>query len=200
MRNYIAKQRITRKLQKYLLSLSCRKGKKPRESWHKDDFSCWTSSSSKQCGGLDSRHWRLIIALVIIEKLPALINVWLEVGIRTNNTLRYVNVTKLHQTRGKKPLSGLNAIVLKAPLLSGGKFKQLLKAIGEIYLCNIWQKKITSIDKVRLEILIKNHKPKKKMKSFKREHYENWQRLLTPMLPSVTKEDFARSICQQHMT
>ena len=46
----------------------------------------------------------LIIALINIEKLPAAIpvwlDVWLEIGLRTNNTLRYVNVGKLLQTLG----------------------------------------------------------------------------------------------------
>ena len=42
----------------------------------------------------------LIIALANIEQLLAGINVWLEMGLHANNTLRYVNVTKLHQALG----------------------------------------------------------------------------------------------------
>ena len=39
----------------------------------------------------------LIMALANMEKLPADINIWLQMGLHTNNTLRYVNVNKLHQ-------------------------------------------------------------------------------------------------------
>ena len=42
----------------------------------------------------------LIIALANLEKLPAGINVWLEMGHYTNNTPRYVYVNKLHQALG----------------------------------------------------------------------------------------------------
>ena len=42
----------------------------------------------------------LIIALENMKKLPAGINVWLEMGLHTNNTLRYVKKNKLHQELG----------------------------------------------------------------------------------------------------
>ena len=42
----------------------------------------------------------LIKTLTSIEKLPAGVNAWFEVGLHTNNTLKYVNVKKLHQAIG----------------------------------------------------------------------------------------------------
>ena len=42
----------------------------------------------------------LIIALVNMKKLPADVNVWPEMGLHTNNTIRCVNVNKLHQALG----------------------------------------------------------------------------------------------------
>ena len=42
----------------------------------------------------------LIIALTNIEKLPAVINLWLIFELYTNNTIRCENVNKLHQTLG----------------------------------------------------------------------------------------------------
>lgn len=42
----------------------------------------------------------LIKALANIEKLPACVNVWFEIGRHTNNTIKYVNVKKLHQAIG----------------------------------------------------------------------------------------------------
>ena len=46
----------------------------------------------------------LIIALVNIEKIPTIINVWPENGNSHEFTLRYVNVTKLHQALGNNSL------------------------------------------------------------------------------------------------
>ena len=40
------------------------------------------------------------------------------------------------------------------------KFKQLLIQ-EEFYLCNVWQKKISSSDETRLDIFLKNYKPNK---------------------------------------
>ena len=54
----------------------------------------------------------LIIALVNVEKLPVGVNIWLQMGIHTNNTLKYVNVKKLYQTLGNSlcvSLSGFHA-------------------------------------------------------------------------------------------
>ena len=42
----------------------------------------------------------LIIALANMEKLPVGINIWLQMGLHMNNTLRYVNVNKLYQALG----------------------------------------------------------------------------------------------------
>ena len=42
----------------------------------------------------------LTIVLANIEKLPAGIDVWLEMGLHTNNTFKYVKLTKLHQNLG----------------------------------------------------------------------------------------------------
>ena len=42
----------------------------------------------------------LIIALANMEKLPAGINVWLEMRLYINNTLRYVNMNKFHHALG----------------------------------------------------------------------------------------------------
>ena len=56
----------------------------------------------------------LIIAVANMEKLPAGINVWLEIGLHTNNTLRYVNVNKFHQALGNSlsvALPGLHAFI-----------------------------------------------------------------------------------------
>ena len=38
----------------------------------------------------------LIIALVSITQIPTYINLWLEVGLYSKNTLRYINVNKLY--------------------------------------------------------------------------------------------------------
>ena len=54
----------------------------------------------------------LIIALANMEK--AGINVWLEIRLHANNTLRYVNVNKLHQAQGNSlsvALPGLHAFI-----------------------------------------------------------------------------------------
>ena len=46
----------------------------------------------------------LITALVSITQIPTYINLWLEVGLYSKNTLRYINVNKLY---GKIGLSSL---------------------------------------------------------------------------------------------
>lgn len=42
----------------------------------------------------------LIKAQANIEKVPACVNVWFEIGHHTNNTIKYVNVKQPHQAIG----------------------------------------------------------------------------------------------------
>ena len=63
-----------------------------------------------------------------MEKLPAGINVWLEMGLHTNNTLRYVNANQLHQVLGNSlcdTLPGFTESDYTASFTCKGKIRPL---------------------------------------------------------------------------
>ena len=54
----------------------------------------------------------LITALVSITQIPTYINLWLEVGLYSKNTLRYINVNKLYGKIGDQVCKSLQLTML----------------------------------------------------------------------------------------